>query len=239
MKRTAFAFSAAFCTLVLLSSAAFAQDTTDKENEDSDAIFQIGVRNDTIPDLGEYKNIGKGLLLNASQEQNVLQDETIGTEKDDEGKIIVLGYDAVLKLYRAGQFERALPHLEILAKGGHLAAQEILGVMYNLGQGVPKDPKKAYMLLSKPAEEGRPLAQHHIGVMTFRGEGTTQSGVQALAWLQLAVLNYPEGPEKLAAKRDRDAVYARLNRRDRENANIIARDWLDKRGEGHLFDMMQ
>lgn len=243
MKKAAFLNSVAIAALAgaFFVLPAQAQEVKKTSDEDSDAIFEIGQRGDTVPDVTEYSNLRKGLLLNESEEEkNILVDETIGTETDSDGKPVALTYEAVLKLYKAGQYDRALPHLELLANGGHLAAQEILGVMYNLGQGVPKDSKKAFSLLTAPADKGRALAQHHLGVMYFTGEGVEQqSGVQALMWLQLALINYPDGSEKQAAKRDRDAVYSRLNRRDRENAMIITREWLAKRGEAHLLDMTE
>jgi hypothetical protein len=201
-----------------------------------DSVFEIGTRSDTVPDLTEYDSIGKGLLLDQkAQEENVLEEDP----KDKEGKPVALTYEAVLKLYKDGQYERALPHLELLSNGGHIAAKEILGMMNNLGHGIEKNPAKAFELLSEAAEKGRPLSQHHLGVMNFTGSGTQQDSIKALMWLQLALINYPEGEEKDAARRDRDSVFSRLNRRDRENAMQLTREWLTKRGEAHLLDMIK
>lgn len=198
------------------------------------SVFEIGPRTDTVPDTSEYSSLGKGLLLEEKvNEENILEED----KKDDEGKPVALTYEAVLKLYKDGQYDRALPHLEILANGGHTAAREILGIMYNLGQGVDQNPAKAFELLAPAAEQGRPLSQHHIGVMSYTGNGTQQDPIRALMWLQLALINYPEGEEKAAARKDRDSVFSRLNRRDRENAMQLTREWLTKRGEAHLLDM--
>ena len=239
MKKAAFlnSVAAAALTAALFSFPAAAQDAPKKKEDDSDSVFQIGTRIDTVPDVTEYTSIGKGLLLDETvQETEVLEEEE--TQTDSGGQPIALTYEAVLKLYKAGHYDRALPHLQLLANGGHIAAQEILGVMYNLGQGVPKDSTKAFSLLVAPAEKSRPLAQHHLGVMYFTGNGPgEQNSIIALMWLQLALINYPEGTEKVAAKRDRDAVYARLDRRDRETAMSMTREWLAKRGEAHLLDM--
>jgi hypothetical protein len=199
-----------------------------------DSIFEIGPRADTVPDVSEYDSLGQGLLLEREEQENYISTEE---RTDGTGKPIALTYEAILKLYKEGQYERALPHLELLANSGHIAAKEILGVMYNLGQGTPKDVKKAFELLSESAEKGRPLSQHHIGVMNFTGSGTPQDPITALMWLQLAVINYPDGEEKEAARRDRDSVFSRLNRRDRDNAMLLTREWLTKRGEAHLLDL--
>ena len=239
MKKAAFLNSVAVAALAfaLFAFPATAQETSKKE-DDAESVFEIGTRLDTVPDITEYTSIGKGLLLDETIQEAELEEETAKVQTDSNGQPIALTYEAVLKLYKSGQYARALPHLQLLANGGHIAAQEILGVMYNLGQGVPKDSKKAHKLLEAPAEKSRPLAQHHLGVMYFTGDGVPeQNGIMALMWLQLALINYPEGTEKQAAKRDRDAVYSRLNRRDRESAMALTREWLAKRGEAHLLDM--
>lgn len=199
-----------------------------------ESVFEIGTRSDTMPDVSEYQSIRKGLLLKEEDKDGEVAEEE---ETDEDGKPVALTYEAVLKLYKDGQYERALPHLELLANGGHTGAKEILGIMYNLGQGVERDPKKAYDLLVPCAEQGRALAQHHVGVMNFTGNGTAHDSIKALMWLQLAVINYPDGSEREAARRDRDSVYSRLSRRDRENAMLMTREWLAKRGEAHLLDM--
>ena len=102
---------------------------------------------------------------------------------------------------------------------------------------MPKDPKKAFEWLSKAAEANRPLAQHHLAVMIFTGEGTLQNPVKALMWLRLAILHYPDGPDKDRAKQDRDSIAAQLTRRDKERAVEMTRDWLAKKGERHLMNV--
>ena len=225
-------------TLAAVSALAFLSGMAPSAAHAQDSVFEIGTRMDTVPDVAEYDSIPKGLLL----KEAVKEDEETLAKKEEassDGKPVAMTYEAVLRLYKEGQYEKALPHLEALANGGHMAGREILGIMYNLGQGVEKDTKKAFELLKEPAEQGRPLAQHHLGVMNYTGDGTAQSSVQALAWLQLALINYPDGSEKDAARRDRDSVFSKLNRRDRENAMMIAREWLAKRGEAHLLDMVK
>lgn len=223
-------------TLAAVSALALLSATTAPAAYAQDSIFEIGSRTDTVPDVSEYDGIGKGLLLDEKIQNDVVEEEK---NTDNGNSFVALTYEAVLKLYKDGQYEKALPHLELLANGGHTAAREILGVMFNMGQGVEKDPNKAFELLSDAAEKGRPLSQHHMGVMSFTGSGTHQDSIKALMWLQLALINYPDGPEKDAARRDRDSVFSRLNRRDRENAMQLTREWLAKRGEAHLLDMIK
>jgi len=223
----------ALLTIPVLSVLALASFAGLAQAQDS--VFEIGSRTDTVPDVSEYDSIGKGLLL----KEKIQEEETETAESTPNQQPVALTYEAVLKLYKEGLYDRALPHLELLSNGGHTAAKEILGIMFNLGQGVEKNPKKAFELLSESAEKGRPLSQHHLGVMNFTGSGTPQDSIKALMWLQLALINYPDGAEKDAARRDRDSVFSRLNRRDRENAMLLTREWLTKRGEAHLLDMVR
>jgi len=150
-----------------------------------------------------------------------------------------LNYDAIIDLYRQGKYDEIVATLQSLAAAGHQGAEELLGIMYRQGQGVPKDPAKALDLLTKAALANRPLAQHHLGIVYFLGEGVTKDPITSLMWLDIAVLHYPDGPEKERAKQDRDNVYAQMSRRDRDYAQHLVRDWLNERGEGHLLDLAQ
>ena len=75
--------------------------------------------------------------------------------------------------------------------------------------------------------------------MAFAGEGEQADPVKALMWLYIAILHYPDGPEKQQAMRDRDNVAAQLSRRDRSRAAALARDWLEKHDEGNLSDLVK
>jgi TPR repeat protein len=148
-----------------------------------------------------------------------------------------LTYENLMKLYQQGKYDQVAKDLEPLAKGGHRGAQELIGIMYRSGQGVPKDPKKAYDYLAEAANANRPLAQYHIGTMYFTGEGVQTDTIMALMWLQIAIVHFSEGPEKDRAMKDRDAMYTHLTRREKDRALQMAREWLTKRGEAHLLDL--
>jgi TPR repeat protein len=108
--------------------------------------------------------------------------------------------------------------------------------MYRSGQGVPKSSEQALLWLNKAAEASRPLAQHHLASIYYGGEGVLADPVKALMWLHIAILHYPDGPEKKRAIEDRDNVYAQLTRRDKERALDLAHEWLEKKDEGQLLD---
>ncbi len=146
--------------------------------------------------------------------------------------------EEIFSIYKKRKYADIKSTLESMAQYSSHDAEELLGIMYLYGQGVTKDSKKAFDLLTKAAEAGRPLAEHHLGVMYFTGEGMElPDEITALMWLHIAILHYSDGPEKDRAITDRDAVYGKLNRHDKQQAMDMVHDWLDRKGEGHLLDM--
>src|SRR5690606_8909362 len=131
-------------------------------------------------------------------------------------------YEKCMEMYREGQYKEIFPSLEALASAGHRGAEELLGIMYRLGQGMDKNAPRAQKLLISAANADRPLAQHHLGIMYFQGETQEKDLVEALMWLQIASILYPEDPEKKQASSDRDAVITKLSRRERDTAMNMA-----------------
>jgi hypothetical protein len=159
------------------------------------------------------------------------------TKKEGPLPPTALPFDAIVKLYRTGKFDDALKALEPLAAQKHHAAEELLGVMYRLGQGVAVDPTRAFHLLSAAAQDGRPLAAHHLGSMYFAGQGTSADPTRALMWLEASILHYPDGPEKQQARQDRDNVFTQVTPEQQIEAKRLLREWLGRRGEDHLMEM--
>ncbi len=56
------------------------------------------------------------------------------------------GWDEGIAAYERGDYATALRELRPLAEQGHAPAQNILGVMYTEGQGVPQDDAEAAKL---------------------------------------------------------------------------------------------
>jgi len=207
-------------------------------------LFDVD-QSEQLPPTDEYNDIPVGIMLSpADQDAAAKQAAADAAAADPNGVAVVatdytrkLNYDAILKLYNDGKYDQIVSTLQTLSAAGHQGAQELMGIMYRQGQGVPKDSAKAFELLSKAADANRPLAQHHLGVMYYQGEGVSADPVEALKWLHIAIVHYPDGPEKERAKQDRDSIYAQLTRRDKDRAMQMARDWLNKRGEAHMLDM--
>lgn len=72
------------------------------------------------------------------------------------------------------------------AEHGDPSAQYLLGVLYQTGDGVPKDKAAGAAWVRKAAEQGFSDAQNNIGVAYATGEGVAKDPAQALAWLRKA-----------------------------------------------------
>ena len=89
-------------------------------------------------------------------------------------------------IYPIGDMEQAVYWLRRAAEQGHGEAQLLLGVRYDRGEGVPRDPVEAARLYRLSAEQGNYIAHHHLGLNYFDGEGVEQDDVQAHVWLSMA-----------------------------------------------------
>jgi TPR repeat protein len=95
-------------------------------------------------------------------------------------------YAAGKQAYINGDYQRAYDILSPLAADGNADAQKMLGIMYDYGQGVKKDPKKALDWYLKAASQNQPAAQLVVGTKYFRGDGTRQDYAEAAKWWEMA-----------------------------------------------------
>lgn len=193
--------------------------------------FPAAAQDDTLsePIPEEYTNVPSGLLL--PEGSTVQQKDGAVDSGEDTNEDQAMTTDDINAAYHQGKYDVAAKHIVPLAKSGYHQAEELLGIMYHNGQGVPKDLEQAVFWLSKAAEANRPLAQHHLAIMSFLGEGIPPDAVKALMWLHIAIQHYPDGIEKRRALEDRNNVYSQLSRRDKDRALALAREWLEKKGE--------
>jgi len=85
------------------------------------------------------------------------------------------------------------------AEAGDADAQFNLGLMYDIGEGVPQDYKEAIKWYSRAAEQGSDRAQHNLGLMYATGEGVPNDYVLAYKWFNLAAA---QGNEQAIKNRD-------------------------------------
>ncbi len=68
----------------------------------------------------------------------------------------------------------------------HPGLQFMLGLSYDLGQGVPQDHSQAAVWYRRAADQGKAYAQHNLGYAYGHGEGVPQDYAQAVAWYRKA-----------------------------------------------------
>lgn len=88
--------------------------------------------------------------------------------------------------YLASDYARAYEILGPLAEQGDPDAQITLGIMYDYGQGVPKDDAIATEWYRKAALHGIPTVQHNLGVKYFEGIGIAKDYAEAARWWRMA-----------------------------------------------------
>jgi TPR repeat protein len=76
-----------------------------------------------------------------------------------------------------------------LAEQGDARAQFDLGLLYENGDGVPRDYAKARQWYEKSAAQGGTKAQFYLGMQAAFGEGGPLDLVQAHMWYSLAARN--------------------------------------------------
>lgn len=96
------------------------------------------------------------------------------------------GFEAGKQAYINGDYRHAYDILAPLARNGDPEAQKMLGIMYDYGQGVEKDPKQALDWYIKAANQGQTSVQYQVGSKYFRGDGTTQDYAEAAKWWEMA-----------------------------------------------------
>lgn len=95
-------------------------------------------------------------------------------------------YEVGRNAYITQDYTKAFAVLKPLAEAGDPGAQKIIGIMYDYGQGVEKDPKQALFWYTLSANQGDPAVQYQVGAKYFRGDGVQQDYHEAARWWELA-----------------------------------------------------
>jgi localization factor PodJL len=93
---------------------------------------------------------------------------------------------AAIEAYKRGDYSTAYIAFKPIAKDGNPVAQFALGVMYENGQGVPKDYPRSLYWYRKAARQGYARAQNNLGVLHATGRGGSTKHVRAYMWYSLA-----------------------------------------------------
>ena len=132
-------------------------------------------------------------------------------------------YKAGKDAYHRSDYETALNEFRPLAEQGDVAAQFILGVMYDEGKGVPQDYTEAGKWYRSAADQGHTATQYILGVMYAVGRGVPQNYIQAYMWNSLAAA---EGFE--IAITDQYVLESLMTPEQLAEAQRLAREWKPK-----------
>jgi hypothetical protein len=91
--------------------------------------------------------------------------------------------ESAKRAYHDKDYATAVQEFSALADKGNAEAQLILGKMYMMGQGVPKDPEQANKWLKASAAQGNADAEFFLGAMYLLPKKDIAEGVK---WLRLS-----------------------------------------------------
>ena len=90
--------------------------------------------------------------------------------------------DDVVKAIEKNDYKTAYRLARPLAEKGSPKAQNLLGYMYQSGQGVGKDYAEALKWYRKAADQGDGEGQNNVGVMYENGQGVWEDPSEAVKW---------------------------------------------------------
>ncbi|MCW8917444.1 MAG: sel1 repeat family protein [Gammaproteobacteria bacterium] len=107
--------------------------------------------------------------------------------------------DDGLAAFNAGDYAQAFAIWKPLAEAGDIKARYNLGLMFQQGLGVAKDPHQARQLFAAAAKQGDADAQYQLGFIYYQGEGVFRSNKDAHHWWSLAAAqHHPRAQYNLA-----------------------------------------
>jgi len=124
-------------------------------------------------------------------------------------------------LMEAGKFEQAKEALWPAARSGNADAEELIGVMYAMGLGVPRDDQRAFEWYLRSSMKGHPGAQSGIGWYYEVGRGMPAPDlVRAYMWYTLSAIGGdPDAAISL------EEVVKKMTAEEIEKAHILVDDY--------------
>ncbi len=95
-------------------------------------------------------------------------------------------YAKGIAAYQHGQYTRAAMELTSSAVRGNAKAQTALGLLYELGEGIPQDYPKAVDWYTRAAKRGYVEAQYSLARLYELGLGVIRDDEQAVSWYEAA-----------------------------------------------------
>ena len=124
-------------------------------------------------------------------------------------------------LMEASKFEQARIALLPLARSGNADAEELIGVMYAMGLGVPKDDERAFEWYLRASMKGHPGAQSGIGWYYEVGRGLpAPDKVRAYLWYTLSAI----GGDPDAAV-SQEEIAKKMSKEEIKKALVLVEDY--------------
>ena len=102
------------------------------------------------------------------------------------GAAVAGPFEDAYAAYNSGGYATALRLLRPLVDQGNADAEDMLGVMYFVGQGVTQNRAEAIRLYRLAAEQGNAHAQNNLGFAYFDGVEVRQDYAEAAKWYSRA-----------------------------------------------------
>ena len=124
-------------------------------------------------------------------------------------------------LMEEGRFVEAREELWLAARSGNAEAEELIGVMYAMGLGVPRDDQRAFDWYLRAAMKGHPGAQSGVGWYYEIGRGLPAPDLmRAYMWYTLSAIGGdPDAAMSL------EEVVKKMTREEIEKALILVEDY--------------
>lgn len=112
--------------------------------------------------------------------------------------VVRADFDAGVQHFKQGRYSQAIREFKNLAELGHIRSLFNVGLMYDQGWGVARDPYMASTWYRLAAMRGDPRAQYNLGLISMQGRGVELSYSKAEAWfLKAADQDYARAQHNL------------------------------------------
>lgn len=108
------------------------------------------------------------------------------------------GYQEGLRLVKKGSWDQAIDEFLPLAEEGHAASQFSLGLIYQLGRGVPKNSEVARNYYIKAAKQNYWPAYNNLAKMYLDGDGVKRNRATAFQLFKKAAIEHAQARSNLA-----------------------------------------
>lgn len=158
-------------------------------------------------------------------------------------------FEKGLKAYNQGDYQSAYKLILPIASKGEPPALNLLGMMYELGLGVSKDPERSVNYYRQAADKGYSYAQYNLAVSYDTGIGVSLNFREAVKWYKRAAeqgasiaqynlgVMYEEG--RGIQKNNKEAAYwyhkAATQGHGQAQNNLA---WLYEKGQGLELDLI-